>query len=94
MEEGVDLRCVQKFMELEFLERDRQRGLFPTFAWLVEEVGELAEALLSGDRSRIEEELADVVAWVLSVANLVGVDVAEALKKKYGVDRLCRDGDG
>ncbi len=87
----MDLRCVQRFMEIKYLERDRERGLFPTFAWLVEEVGELAEALLSGDRSRIEEELADVVAWTLSVANLVGVDVVEALKKKYGVDELCHD---
>ena len=87
----MEIECVQEFMKVEFLERDRERGLFPTFAWLVEEVGELAEALLSGDRSRIEEEIADVVAWVLSVANLVGIDVAEALKKKYGVDRLCRD---
>ncbi len=87
----MEIECVQEFMKVEFLERDRERGLFPTFAWLVEEVGELAEALLSGDRSRIEEEIADVLAWTLSIANLVGVDAAEALKKKYGVDRLCRD---
>ncbi len=87
----MKLKCVQQFMKIEFYERDRKRGLFPTFAWLVEEVGELAEALLSGDRSKIEEEIADVVAWTLSVANLLGIDVEEALKKKYGVDKLCSD---
>ena len=87
----MKLKCVQQFMKIEFYERDIKRGLFPTFAWLVEEVGELAEALLSGDRSKIEEEIADVVAWTLSVANLLGIDVEEALKKKYGVDKLCSD---
>ena len=69
-----------------YFDRDRERGLFATFAWLVEEVGELAEALLSGDRDRIAEELADVLAWTLSVANLVGVDAEEAMRRKYGLD--------
>jgi len=87
----MDLRCVQKFMEVQYLERDRERGLFPTFAWLVEEVGELAEALLSGDRDRIEEEIADVLAWTISIANMLGIDVARALERKYGVESFCRD---
>jgi len=48
----------------------------------------LAEALLSGDKSSIEEELADVLAWAISIANLAGIDVEEALRKKYElVDR-------
>ena len=87
----MKISCVQQFMKLEFYERDRQRGLYATFTWLVEEVGELAEAILSGDRNRIEEEIADVVAWTLSIANLLDVDVEKALEKKYGVRRLCRD---
>ncbi len=84
------LRCVQEFMRKEYLERDRERGLYATFAWLVEEVGELAEALLKGDRESIAEEIADVLAWTLSIANMVGVDAEEALEKKYGVSRMCR----
>lgn len=87
----MEIRCVQQFMKLEFYERDRQRGLYATFTWLVEEVGELAEAILSGDRDRIEEEIADVVAWTLSIANLLDIDVEKALEKKYGVRKLCRD---
>jgi len=87
----MEIRCVQQFMKLEFYERDRQRGLYATFTWLVEEVGELAEAILSGDRDRIEEEIADVVAWTLSIANLLDIDVEKALEKKYGVRNLCRD---
>ena len=87
----MKISCVQQFMKLEFYERDRQRGLYATFTWLVEEVGELAEAILSGDRDRIEEEIADVVAWTLSIANLLDIDVEKALEKKYGVRNLCRD---
>ncbi len=70
-------------MRKAFYERDKARGLYATFTWLVEEVGELAEALLKGGRESIEEELADVIAWTLSVANLAGIDAEEAFRKKY-----------
>lgn len=72
----------QKLKELYYV-KDNERGLFPTFTWLVEEVGELAEALLSGNQESIEEELADVIAWTISVANLKNIDIEEALRKKY-----------
>jgi NTP pyrophosphatase (non-canonical NTP hydrolase) len=68
----------------EYFKRDSERGLFPTFAWFVEEVGELGEALLKRDKAGVSEELADVIAWALSIANLVGIDVEEALRLKYG----------
>ncbi|MFP3264348.1 MAG: MazG nucleotide pyrophosphohydrolase domain-containing protein [Acidilobus sp.] len=80
----MELRCVQKAMMDEYFKRDSERGLFPTFAWFVEEVGELGEALLKRDKAGISEELADVIAWALSIANLVGIDVEEALRLKYG----------
>ncbi len=86
----MDIRCVQEEMKRMFYERDRERGLFATFTWLVEEVGELAEALLKGDKDSIAEELADVIAWTLSIANLVGVDAEKAVARKYGVER-CRE---
>ncbi|QXJ27411.1 putative MazG-like protein [Saccharolobus shibatae B12] len=66
-----------------YFEKDSQRGIYATFTWLVEEVGELAEALLSNDSDSIQEELADVIAWTVSIANLKGIDIEEALKKKY-----------
>ena len=87
----MELRCLQDAMRKAFYERDKERGLYATFTWLVEEVGELAEALLSGDREALEEEIADVVAWTLSVANLVGVDVEQALRRKYRVELEAAD---
>ena len=83
---GLDLGCFQEAMRIAYFERDSARGLFKTFSWLVEEVGELAEALRSGDKNRIREEIADVLAWTLSIANLVGVDAVESVRDKYRVD--------
>lgn len=66
-----------------YLEKDRRRGAQGTFLWLVEEVGELSEAVRRDERENVEEELADVVAWVASLANLLDVDLEKALAKKY-----------
>ncbi|MCC6046219.1 MAG: nucleotide pyrophosphohydrolase [Ignisphaera sp.] len=85
----MKLKCVQEFIRSEYFDRDSRRGLYATFTWLVEEVGELAEALLSGNKESIEEEIADVLAWTISVANLVGVDVEKAFLKKYGGTAKC-----
>jgi len=82
----VEVRCLQEAMRKAYLERDRERGLLATFAWLVEEVGELAEAIRRGDPEAAREELADVIAWTVSLANLLGIDVEEALRGKYGRD--------
>ncbi len=73
-----------------YLEKDSRRGAEATLLWLVEEVGELLEAHRKQSREGIEEEIADVIAWVTSYANLAGIDVEEALKKKYpGRCRYC-----
>ncbi|MCX8184619.1 MAG: MazG nucleotide pyrophosphohydrolase domain-containing protein [Sulfolobales archaeon] len=77
------LRDIQKIMKSMFYERDSARGLYATFTWLVEEIGELAEAILNRNRESIEEEIADVIAWTISLANLLEIDVEEAFKKKY-----------
>lgn len=53
--------------------------------WLMEEIGELASALrANNDRDNLEEEFADVIAWLTTIANVAGVDLAQALSKKYG----------
>ena len=83
---------MQNEMKRLFYERDSKRGIFATFTWLVEEVGELGEALLKGDLRAVEEEIADVIAWTLSLANLVGVDAQKAFRRKYP-DVKCFQGD-
>lgn len=82
----LTVECLSSAMKRAYLERDRARGLYETFAWLVEEVGELSEALRAGDPERIKEEVADVIAWTVSIANLAGVNVVEALRSKYERD--------
>jgi len=79
----MEIREAQEIIRRKYYERDSSRGVFATFTWLVEEVGEVADALLKMNRRGLEEEIADLFAWLLSVANLVGIDVEEAFKKKY-----------
>jgi NTP pyrophosphatase (non-canonical NTP hydrolase) len=74
----------QKHIGERYGEVDRARGAAKTFLWFVEEVGELATAINAGnDRANLEEEFADVIAWLFSLANISDVDLAEAIKKKY-----------
>lgn len=82
--ERLDLGGFQAKIRALYGTRDEKRGLYETFAWLVEEVGELSRALRKSDRENLELEFADVVAWLVSVANLVDVDVAACVRKLYG----------
>jgi len=86
----MNLKCIQEFIRSEYFERDSKRGLYATFTWLVEEMGELAEALLNGDKDNIEDEIADVIAWTISIANLLGIDVVKAFEKKYRGSIICK----
>jgi NTP pyrophosphatase (non-canonical NTP hydrolase) len=77
----MNLSDFQGLIRKIYFERDSERGIAGTFMWLTEEVGELSRALLLKDSSRIKEELADVAAWLVSVASIVGVDMEEAIGK-------------
>ena len=81
--EELTVKQAQELMRKYYFQRDSSRGLYATFTWFVEEVGELAEAILDNNKPAIEEELADVLAWLLSIANILGIDVERAFKKKY-----------
>ncbi len=74
----------QKIIRDVYFEKDSKRGLGKTFMWFIEEVGELAEALRRGNREEIGEEMADVLAWLTSLANLIGVDLEQEARRKYG----------
>ena len=64
-----------------YLDRDRTRGVDGTFRWLVEEVGELARSLRHDDPSARRHEVGDVLAWLASVANLIGIDLEDAASR-------------
>jgi NTP pyrophosphatase (non-canonical NTP hydrolase) len=72
-----------------YLEKDASRGLWGTYAWLVEEVGELSRALRKGDRDSLLEEFADVFAWLASLANLCDVELDDAIRKYAGGCPKC-----
>jgi NTP pyrophosphatase (non-canonical NTP hydrolase) len=65
-----------------YFDKDSRRGRDGTFRWLVEETGELARAMRKDDRANLEEEFADVFAWLASLATLEGIDL-EAAAGKY-----------
>ena len=67
-----------------YFEKDQARGIPGTFMWLMEEVGELSTALREDNPQNLSEEFADVLAWLTTIANLAGVDLAEAIQTKYG----------
>lgn len=77
----MELRHLQDVIEQTYGERDRARGVPSTVAWLCEEVGELAQAVRKGDRSKQLHEFGDVLAWVASLANQVGIDLTEAVNR-------------
>ena len=74
----------QKLIRDMYLEKDVARGIDGTFMWLMEEVGELASALRNGTHEERLGEFADVLAWLATIANVAGVDLAEAVGRKYG----------
>jgi len=81
----MDLNDFQQLIERMYSHKDRERGAAGTFLWLMEEVGELAAAVAEGkDQANLEEEFADVLAWVATLANVVDVDLSKALHAKYG----------
>lgn len=72
----MEIAAFQDVLRRTYVKRDTQRGIDGTFRWLTEEVGEVARAL-RGDGD-LEHEFGDVLAWVGSLANLVGVDLERA----------------
>jgi NTP pyrophosphatase (non-canonical NTP hydrolase) len=80
----VSLNDFQRLIREMYLEKDVARGVDGTFMWLMEEVGELAAALREGTPEEQTMEFADVLAWLTTIANVVGVDLAAAVQQKYG----------
>ena len=73
----------QRLIESIYLARDRARGVSGTLLWFVEEVGELVRAIRRGERHNLEEEFADVYAWLATLASLHGLDLEAIGRRKY-----------
>jgi NTP pyrophosphatase (non-canonical NTP hydrolase) len=75
----------QKLIEDIYHQKDSTRGVPGTLLWFVEEVGELVRAIRRGDRDRLnlEEEFADVYAWLCTLASLHNLDLDALGMAKY-----------
>jgi NTP pyrophosphatase (non-canonical NTP hydrolase) len=80
----ISLGEFQQLIRDMYLRKDEARGVDGTFMWLMEEIGELAASLRDGTHDERTEEFADVLAWLTTIANVVGVDLSEAVRRKYG----------
>ena len=74
----MDIGEFQKKIEQIYFEKDSARGAMGTFAWLVEEIGELSRSIRRGDAAERTEEFSDVLAWLCSLASICGVDMETA----------------
>jgi len=74
----VEITAFQQLMDDLYGEADRERGIPSTVAWLCEEMGELAQAVRKGSREQQLHELGDVLAWLASLANQLGLSLDEA----------------
>ncbi len=77
----MDLRAFQKLMAETYGERDRARGVPATVAWLTEELGELAQAVRKGTAEDQLHELGDVLAWLASLAEQLGLSLDDAVAR-------------
>jgi NTP pyrophosphatase (non-canonical NTP hydrolase) len=73
----------QEMMKQLYYPRDKARGVEGTYNWLLEEVAELGQELKGTDRLATEKEFADVIAWLASLANIMGIDLEKAALTKY-----------
>ena len=78
----MHIKEFQQLISQKYERRDRERGTPATFMWFVEEVGELATALAKNDNLKNkEDEFADILAWLCTLANINDVDLEKACEK-------------
>ena len=77
----MELAQLQTIIQRTYGDRDRARGVPATVAWLTEELGELAQAVRKGSVDQQVHEFGDVLAWVASLANQMGIDLDQAIAR-------------
>ena len=82
--------ALQQLIRDRYYATDSARGTPATFMWFIEEIGELSTALANNapgttptaeQRANLDEEFADVIAWLCTLANVNNVDLTKALEK-------------
>jgi NTP pyrophosphatase (non-canonical NTP hydrolase) len=80
----MDTKDAQALMRRIYYERDVKRGIERTLLRTFQELGELSETIQRNENiSDISSEMADVFAWVCSIANLLNIDLSDVLYAKY-----------
>ena len=85
----MEIADFQKLIRETYFHSDEKRGAPGNFLWFAEEVGELAEAIRHGTKKELEEEFADVLAWLMSLANLKDIDMEKAIDKYRNGCPVC-----
>ena len=78
----MQLSEFQNIIKNTYGQKDQKRGVDKTFMWFMEEIGELARELhRENDKKRLSHEFADCFAWLVTLANLKGIDIEKAVEK-------------
>ncbi len=75
----MEISSLQKIVKDRYFKTDSNRGIYHTALWFHEEVGELSAAIARGDKQNAKEEFGDVLMWLLTLANLMEVDMEEVV---------------
>jgi NTP pyrophosphatase (non-canonical NTP hydrolase) len=75
----MEISALQQIVKDRYFETDSNRGIYHTALWFHEEVGELSAAIAKGDKENAKEEFADVLMWLLTLANLMKIDMEEVV---------------
>ena len=87
----MEIAEFQRLIRYRYFTTDSARGAPATFLWFAEEIGELAHAIgkhqrgdrSTDDRENLQEEFADVMAWLATLANILDIDLTSAIRSKY-----------
>jgi NTP pyrophosphatase (non-canonical NTP hydrolase) len=75
----MEISALQQLVKDRYFKTDSERGIYHTALWFHEEVGELSSAIANGDKENAKEEFADVLMWLLTLANIMEINMEDAI---------------
>jgi NTP pyrophosphatase (non-canonical NTP hydrolase) len=75
----MEISKLQQIVKDRYFKTDNERGIYHTALWFHEEVGELSAAIARGDKQNAKEEFGDVLMWLLTLANLLDIDMEDVV---------------